>query len=103
METRPGLASGENGGKEPLAPPPRPSAIPRPPEPVPLSLAGAGALAVNLSCALARDRRHSGSLTQAAFPGPERRTRERRDDRLRVRRRAITNPLAGELGKVAFR
>jgi Co/Zn/Cd efflux system component len=37
--------------------------------PLPLSLAGAGALAVNLSCAimLARYRRHSGSLTRAAF------------------------------------
>jgi Co/Zn/Cd efflux system component len=36
---------------------------------VPLSLAGAGALTVNLSCAimLARYRRHSGSLTRAAF------------------------------------
>ena len=39
------------------------------PDPVPLSLAGLGALAVNLSCAsmLARYRRHSGSLTKAAF------------------------------------
>jgi Co/Zn/Cd efflux system component len=44
-------------------------ALPLPPEPVPLSLAGAGALAVNLSCAimLGRYRRHSGSLTRAAF------------------------------------
>jgi Co/Zn/Cd efflux system component len=44
-------------------------AVPLPPAPVPLSLAGAGALAVNLSCAimLARYRRHSGSLTRAAF------------------------------------
>ena len=42
---------------------------PIPPSPVPLSLVGAGALAVNLSCAiiLARYRRHSGSLTRAAF------------------------------------
>ncbi|HYM07724.1 MAG TPA: cation transporter [Terriglobales bacterium] len=42
---------------------------PVPPAPVPLSLTGAGALAVNLSCAilLARCRRHSGSLTRAAF------------------------------------
>ena len=42
---------------------------PVPPEPLPLSLAGLGALAVNLSCALmlARYRRHSGSLTRAAF------------------------------------
>jgi Co/Zn/Cd efflux system component len=42
---------------------------PIPPEPVPLSLAGLGALAVNLSCALIliRFRRHSGSLTKAAF------------------------------------
>lgn len=44
-------------------------AAPVPPEPVPLSLAGAGALVVNLSCAimLAGYRRHSGSLTRAAF------------------------------------
>jgi Co/Zn/Cd efflux system component len=37
--------------------------------PVPLSLAGLGALMVNMSCAfmLASYRRHSGSLTQAAF------------------------------------
>ena len=43
--------------------------VPVPPDPVPLSLAGAGALAVNLTCAflLARFRRHSGSLTRAAF------------------------------------
>jgi Co/Zn/Cd efflux system component len=40
-----------------------------PPEPVPLSLAGAGALAINLACAimLARQRRHGGSLSKAAF------------------------------------
>jgi Co/Zn/Cd efflux system component len=39
------------------------------PEPLALSLAGAGAFAVNLTCALllARYRRHSGSLTRAAF------------------------------------
>ena len=44
-------------------------ALPVPPEPMPLSLAGAGAFAVNFSCAmmLARYRRHSGSLTRAAF------------------------------------
>lgn len=44
-------------------------AAPLPPEPVTLSLVGAGALAVNLSCALilARFRKHSGSLTKAAF------------------------------------
>ena len=44
-------------------------AVPVPPNPVPLSFAGAGALAVNLSCALmlVRYRRHSGSLTRAAF------------------------------------
>ena len=44
-------------------------ASPLPPEPVTLSLVGAGALAVNLSCALilARFRKHSGSLTKAAF------------------------------------
>jgi Co/Zn/Cd efflux system component len=44
-------------------------AAPVPPLPVPLSLTGAGALAVNLTCALllARFRRHSGSLTRAAF------------------------------------
>lgn len=42
---------------------------PTPPEPLALSLAGLGALAVNLSCALilTRFRRHSGSLTKAAF------------------------------------
>jgi Co/Zn/Cd efflux system component len=39
------------------------------PEPLALSLAGLGALGVNLSCAfmLSRYRRHSGSLTKAAF------------------------------------
>jgi len=39
------------------------------PEPIGLGIAGAGALAVNLYCAftLARFRRHSGSLTKAAF------------------------------------
>jgi Co/Zn/Cd efflux system component len=39
------------------------------PEPLPLSLTGLGALAVNMTCALllARYRRHSGSLTRAAF------------------------------------
>jgi len=39
------------------------------PDPVPLSLAALGALVVNLSCAfmLSRYRRHSGSLTRAAF------------------------------------
>ena len=44
-------------------------AAPVPPEPLPLSLVGAGALAVNLTCALilARFRKHSGSLTKAAF------------------------------------
>jgi len=42
---------------------------PVPPDPALLSLAGTGALAVNLSCAimLAGYRRHSGSLTRAAF------------------------------------
>jgi Co/Zn/Cd efflux system component len=42
---------------------------PTPPEPLTLSLTGLGALAVNLTCALilARYRRHSGSLTRAAF------------------------------------
>ena len=42
---------------------------PTPPAPIALSLTGLGALAVNLSCALmlARYRRHSGSLTKAAF------------------------------------
>ena len=44
-------------------------ASPLPPEPVTLSLVGAGALVVNLTCALilARFRKHSGSLTKAAF------------------------------------
>ncbi|TWB43594.1 cation efflux family protein [Rhizobium sp. ERR 922] len=39
------------------------------PDPLPLTLTGLGALAVNLSCALmlTRYRRHSGSLTRAAF------------------------------------
>jgi Co/Zn/Cd efflux system component len=43
--------------------------IPVAPDPALLSLTGAGALAVNLSCALmlTRYRRHSGSLTRAAF------------------------------------
>ncbi len=43
--------------------------LPVAPDPVWLSLTGAGALAVNLSCALmlTRYRRHSGSLTRAAF------------------------------------
>jgi Co/Zn/Cd efflux system component len=43
--------------------------LPIAPEPTALSLAGAGALAVNLTCALIlmRYRRHSGSLTRAAF------------------------------------
>jgi Co/Zn/Cd efflux system component len=42
---------------------------PTPPEPLILSVTGLGALAVNLSCALilTRFRRHSGSLTKAAF------------------------------------
>src|SRR5882724_5541422 len=42
---------------------------PTPPAPLPLTLAGLGALAINLSCAfmLARFRKHSGSLTRAAF------------------------------------
>ncbi len=42
---------------------------PAEPEPLILTLAGLGALAVNLACAflLARFRRHSGSLTKAAF------------------------------------
>ena len=42
---------------------------PIPPDPFVLSLTGLGALAVNLSCALilTRFRRHSGSLTKAAF------------------------------------
>lgn len=44
-------------------------AAPLPPEPMTLSIVGAGALAVNLTCALilARFRKHSGSLTKAAF------------------------------------
>ncbi|MFA5952936.1 MAG: cation transporter [Hyphomicrobium sp.] len=44
-------------------------ATPVPPEPLALTLTGLGALVVNLSCAvmLARYRRHSGSLTKAAF------------------------------------
>jgi len=43
--------------------------MPIPPQPFALSVTGLGALAVNLSCALmlARYRRHSGSLTKAAF------------------------------------
>jgi Co/Zn/Cd efflux system component len=43
--------------------------VPEAPDPVPLSLTGLGALAINLSCALmlTRYRRHSGSLTRAAF------------------------------------
>lgn len=43
--------------------------MPVPPQPAALTLAGLGALAVNLSYAymLARYRRHSGSLTRAAF------------------------------------
>lgn len=43
--------------------------VPVAPEPLALSFAGLGALAINLSCAfmLARYRRHSGSLTRAAF------------------------------------
>jgi Co/Zn/Cd efflux system component len=42
---------------------------PLPPEPITLSVVGAGALAINLTCALilARFRKHSGSLTKAAF------------------------------------
>ena len=42
---------------------------PMPPDAVSLSLTGLGALAVNLTCAilLAKVRRHSGSLTRAAF------------------------------------
>jgi Co/Zn/Cd efflux system component len=42
---------------------------PSPPEALALSLTGLGALAVNLACAimLTRFRRHSGSLTKAAF------------------------------------
>jgi Co/Zn/Cd efflux system component len=44
-------------------------AAPLPPEPITLSVVGAGALAINLTCALilARFRKHSGSLTRAAF------------------------------------
>ena len=44
-------------------------ASPLPPEPVTLTIVGAGALAINLTCALilARFRKHSGSLTKAAF------------------------------------
>lgn len=44
-------------------------ASPLPPEPITLSVVGLGALAVNLTCALilARFRKHSGSLTKAAF------------------------------------
>lgn len=40
-----------------------------PPDPVSLSITGAGALIVNLTCAflLAKYRKHSGSLTKAAF------------------------------------
>jgi len=43
--------------------------MPEVPDPALLSLTGLGALAVNLSCALmlTRYRRHSGSLTRAAF------------------------------------
>lgn len=42
---------------------------PSPPEALALSLTGLGALAINLTCAmmLTRFRRHSGSLTKAAF------------------------------------
>lgn len=42
---------------------------PTPPEPFALTMTGLGALAVNLTCALilTRFRRHSGSLTKAAF------------------------------------
>lgn len=44
-------------------------AAPIPPEPLALTLTGLGALVVNVICALllARYRRHSGSLTKAAF------------------------------------
>jgi Co/Zn/Cd efflux system component len=44
-------------------------AAPVPPEPLALTLTGLGALAINLTCAitLARFRKHSGSLTKAAF------------------------------------
>jgi Co/Zn/Cd efflux system component len=43
--------------------------LPVAPDPVPLTLAGLGALAVNVTSALllSRHRRHSGSLTKAAF------------------------------------
>ncbi|OJW18871.1 MAG: cobalt transporter [Rhodospirillales bacterium 69-11] len=43
--------------------------VPETPDPVLLSLTGLGALIINLSCALmlTRYRRHSGSLTRAAF------------------------------------
>lgn len=43
--------------------------VPIAPAPLPLTLAGLGALAVNLTCAilLVRFRRHSGSLSRAAF------------------------------------
>lgn len=43
--------------------------LPVAPDPTPLTLAGLGALAVNLTCALllSRHRKHSGSLTKAAF------------------------------------
>jgi Co/Zn/Cd efflux system component len=43
--------------------------VPEAPDPALLSLTGFGALAINLSCALmlTRYRRHSGSLTRAAF------------------------------------
>lgn len=42
---------------------------PSPPDPFALSITGVGALAINLFCAflLARFRKHSGSLTRAAF------------------------------------
>lgn len=42
---------------------------PLPPEPLSLSITAAGALAINLCCALllVRFRKHSGSLTRAAF------------------------------------
>ena len=44
-------------------------ASPLPPDPIALSVVGTGALIVNVTCALilARFRRHSGSLTKAAF------------------------------------
>jgi Co/Zn/Cd efflux system component len=43
--------------------------VPVPPEPLTLTITGAGAFLVNLSCALllTRFRKHSGSLTHAAF------------------------------------